>query len=469
MVLLNLTINICAQSGDIYAKIGEQTITSLDISAEARQGWDKLGQTIAEVRKDELQQEINQLLFETEAAVRKLKVINLLSLELGKLVKKPTEAQIKAVYDQNRDQLGGATLPQVRQQIINYLIRTQEDKLMADYAKQLQIKHKVVFGVDINSPNLKPTDVLATVGTRKITAEKIIERLKPIEYQIRLEAFEPLNQSLQQIVYFKTVTLEAQSRRQNPEDIIRQEVTDKLVAPTEAEVKDFYEKNKARLKVDFAQVRSEIEGYLAEKQRQELEQKFRQQLFAKYNVQFLLTEPPLPVQKISVDDDPSQGSVNAPVTIVMFTDFQCPACAATHPIVKEVLKNYAADKVRFVVRDFPLVNLHPDAIRAAEAANAANEQGKFFEFIELLYANQKSLNLVSLKKFAAQAGLNAVKFIAAMVSGKFKAEIQKDVADGTMYGINSTPTIFVNGVKLRELSTPALREAIERNLNPATK
>src|SRR6185503_20088851 len=97
----------------------------------------------------------------------------------------------------------------------------------------------------------------------------------------------------------------------------------------------------------------------------------------------LISEPALPVQVISTDDDPVRGDANAAVTIVEFTDFQCPSCAAMSPVLDEVLKTYG-NKVRLVVRDFPLA-MHANARKAAEAANAANAQGKFFEYAALLF------------------------------------------------------------------------------------
>ncbi|HEX5883140.1 MAG TPA: thioredoxin domain-containing protein, partial [Pyrinomonadaceae bacterium] len=172
------------------------------------------------------------------------------------------------------------------------------------------------------------------------------------------------------------------------------------------------------------------------------------------------TEPTPPIQNISVDDDPSRGDVNAPVTIVEFTDYQCPACAAMHPVLDEVTKSYGA-KVRFVVRDFPL-NQHENARKAAEAANAAHAQGKFFEYIALLFKNQKALDVPSLKKYATEIGLDRARFDAALDRGLYATEVKKDIEDGEMYGVGSTPTIFINGIQLRTLSAEALREAIDR-------
>src|SRR4030095_5245621 len=162
------------------------------------------------------------------------------------------------------------------------------------------------------------------------------------------------------------------------------------------------------------------------------------------DIRWLITEPPQPVQLISVDDAPVRGDANAAVTIVEFTDFQCPACAAMHPVLDEVLKTYGS-KVRLVVRDFPLT-MHANARKAAEAANAAHAQGKFFEYIALLFKRQKALAVPSLKKYATELGVDRATFDAALDGGTFAAEVRHDISDGEVYGVNSTPTIFVNGV-----------------------
>jgi protein-disulfide isomerase len=131
-----------------------------------------------------------------------------------------------------------------------------------------------------------------------------------------------------------------------------------------------------------------------------------------------------------------------------------------HPVIEEVLKAYG-DKVRFVVRDFPL-DRHENARKAAEAANAANAQGKFFEYIALLFKRQNALDVPSLKKYATELGLDRTKFDAALDRGVYQVEVKRDIEEGEMYGVGVTPTIFVNGVQLRTLSAEGLREAIDR-------
>jgi protein-disulfide isomerase len=232
--------------------------------------------------------------------------------------------------------------------------------------------------------------------------------------------------------------------------------------PSEADVAKFYNDNKSRINGDLDSVRNQVASYLRQQEEQKLEQALAERLRRGAEIRFLLTEPVPPVQVISVDDDPVKGSPTAQVTIVEFTDYQCPSCAAMHPILEEALKTYAG-KVKLVVRDYPLSN-HANARKAAEAANAAHAQGKYFEYAALLYQKQKALDVPSLKKYASDLGLDRVRFDAALDKGTFAAEVRNDMNDGEIYGVESTPTIFVNGVMLKTLSAESLKESIDRAL-----
>ena len=188
----------------------------------------------------------------------------------------------------------------------------------------------------------------------------------------------------------------------------------------------------------------------------------QQHAHVRASVRVLLTEPEPPVHAISTDDDPSRGNPQAPVTVVMFTDFQCPSCAAMHPVVEKALKSNT-DRVRLVVRDYPL-DIHDHARKAAEAADAANAQGKFFEYTALLYQNQTALDVPSLKKYASQVGLDRARFDRELDSGMYAAEVNHDRADAEKYGVKYTPTFFINGVLLREVSAAGFQAALERAL-----
>jgi protein-disulfide isomerase len=142
-------------------------------------------------------------------------------------------------------------------------------------------------------------------------------------------------------------------------------------------------------------------------------------------------------------DSPSFGPSNAKVTIVEWSDFECPFCSRVGPSLKQIKEQYGKE-VRVVFRHQPLP-FHPNAKPAAEASMAAHEQGKFWEYHDLLFANQKALDRASLEKYAQEAKLDLSRFKAALDSGKFRAKVEADSAAGNEVGANGTPTFFING------------------------
>ncbi|MBI4177674.1 MAG: DsbA family protein [Candidatus Aenigmarchaeota archaeon] len=159
---------------------------------------------------------------------------------------------------------------------------------------------------------------------------------------------------------------------------------------------------------------------------------------------------------VSADDDPSLGDVNAPVTVIEFSDFQCPFCRASYRDVLPQFKNdyVASGKVKFVYRDFPLAQIHPAALPAAEAGECADEQGKFWDMHNKIFGEQDkkgqstvAFNTTDLKNWAAEIGLDAQKFSSCLDSGKYKSEVAKDLSDGENAGVQGTPTFFVGNPK----------------------
>jgi protein-disulfide isomerase len=439
--------------------VNGQSFTTADLDPAVQQEVERLNEKIAEARKAVLDVQINTLLLEVEAKRRGIDTHRLYELEVSNRVGTITPAQIKKFLDENKDQFEGMDPALASKQAAAYLHDEVENKLADDLVNRLRKTNPVVMGVDINSPNLNPAAIVATIGGHPLKADTLIERLKPIVYRMKLEAYELTKQRIDQMVDNTLLLAESQRRQVGPEQIIRTEITDKVRNPTEEEINKFYSENKARISGDLNSIRNQLVTYLQNESRQQLEKDLSARLRKGADIRWLMTEPAQPVQNVSVDDDPARGDASAPVTVVEFTDFQCPACAAMHPVLEEVLKSYG-NKVRFVVRDFPL-NQHENARKAAEAANAANAQGKFFEYITVLFKNQKALDTPSLKKYATELGLDRARFDAALDRGVYAAEVEKDVADGEIYGVGSTPTIFVNGVQLRVLSADGLKQAID--------
>jgi protein-disulfide isomerase len=151
-------------------------------------------------------------------------------------------------------------------------------------------------------------------------------------------------------------------------------------------------------------------------------------------------------QNIKLGDAPVKGPNNAKVTVVLFSDFQCPFCSRAVPVLKEIEDGYKG-KVKIAFKQLPLP-FHDKAHLAAEAALAANEQGKFWPYHDKLFANQQALDRASLEKYAEELGLNMSKFKAALDSGKFKDKVDSDAKEGAAVGATGTPTFFINGTKV---------------------
>ena len=446
------------------AVLNGQTITTAEIDPKVRAELEALDARIAEARRQVLELQINTLLLQSEASKRGIAPQQLYELEIAKKITEPSPAEIDKFIQDNRDQIAETDPAAVRRQVVGYLKGEREAKITDDFLKRLRAAYPVV-NVASTTAALPSATVIVTVGGRPITAGIIDERLKPIIYKLRLNSFQLTKQALDLTVNDLLLVAEANRRNVPPEEIVRKEISEKVQAPTEAEVAKFYSENKARVPGELATVSNQIASYLQEQARQRLEQELSGRLRSGANIRLLISEPAAPVQVISADDDPTRGDPSAAVTIVEFTDFQCPSCAAMQPILDEVQKIYGS-KVRLVVRDFPLA-MHANARKAAEAANAANAQGKFFEYAALLFKRQNALDVASLKKYASELGLDRARFDAALDGGKFAAEIKHDMDDGDIYGVDSTPAIFVNGVALTEMSLEALRALIDKGLAAA--
>jgi protein-disulfide isomerase len=161
----------------------------------------------------------------------------------------------------------------------------------------------------------------------------------------------------------------------------------------------------------------------------------------------VLLDPPR--QEVAVAaNDPVKGPANAPITIIEFSDYQCPFCRRAEPTVQQVLAEYEG-KVRFVFRHFPLDRIHPQARGASEAAACAAEQGKFWEYHAELFAEGVQLDRAGLDAAAAKTGLDAAAFKDCVDTRKTQALVEADLKAGEAAGVSGTPAFFINGIPLR--------------------
>jgi protein-disulfide isomerase len=156
------------------------------------------------------------------------------------------------------------------------------------------------------------------------------------------------------------------------------------------------------------------------------------------------TQPVNVMAKVSVADNPSLGKPDAPITLIEFSDYQCPFCQRFVRNTLPALKTDYVDtgKVRYVFRDFPLA-MHRQARKAAEAAHCAGEQGKYWEMHDVIFSNQQALKVEDLKEHASSLDLEPTAFNNCLEQGKYAAEIDKDFADGSAAGVTGTPSFFI--------------------------
>jgi len=142
--------------------------------------------------------------------------------------------------------------------------------------------------------------------------------------------------------------------------------------------------------------------------------------------------------------DHIQGRIDAPITLIEYGDYECPYCGGVFPMVKAIQKRLG-DRLCFVFRNFPLVDSHPHAQRAAEAAEAAALQGKFWEMHDLLFENQQALADDDIARYAASLRLDTQRLMREVLSGEHAPRVREDVQSGARVGVNGTPTFFING------------------------
>jgi protein-disulfide isomerase len=159
-------------------------------------------------------------------------------------------------------------------------------------------------------------------------------------------------------------------------------------------------------------------------------------------------QPPARLSNVGLGKLPPQGSPDAPVKIVEFSDFQCPFCKQWTDDTAAALKQKYGDKMVLYYRQFPLTAIHPEAMGGAIASECANEQGKFWNMHDSLFRTQSLLSPENSKSLAASLGLDATKYDDCVAKNTYQADIAADIADGNTYGVSGTPTFFINGVRL---------------------
>ncbi len=299
--------------------------------------------------------------------------------------------------------------------------------------------------------SVAPNDVAARVGDRAITLRELDEKWRSNDPTQHAEATQMLydgrRAALETIIADMLLAEGAKGKGLSPDAYAGSESGKPVKPVTDPDVVSFYQANLNQMQGrPLEAMTPAINRFLSDQQRTSAREALISELRKAGPAVRVALEAPR--QNIEVDAaDPSLGTASAPVTLIEFSDFQCPFCQRVEPTLKRLRATYG-DKMRVVWKDFPLTQIHPQAFKAGEAAHCAGDQGKYWDYHDRLFANQQLLQPADLKKHASDLGLDAAAFGACLDGSKYGERVRDGVSQGSQLGVNSTPTIYINGRKL---------------------
>ena len=286
-------------------------------------------------------------------------------------------------------------------------------------------------------------EVVATVHDQPISAEELSASMRGQLLQMDMERYEAMKAQLDSLVAERLIALEAAERGMSVAELERVEIFAKMEPVTPEQARTFYDNNQERLSRSFEELEGRIMAHLQRQSEARRRAALGRELQQRYPVKIALAPPRVDV---GADDDPFMGPQDAPVTLVEFSDFQCPYCRRVQGVLKRLMTAYQG-QLKLVFRDFPLRQIHPEAQKAAEAAQCANDQGQFWPYHDRLFA-ETELGVEALKRYAVDLGLDAEGFNTCLDSEKYSQEVQNDIDDAIAVGVNATPSFFINGLPI---------------------
>lgn len=314
-----------------------------------------------------------------------------------------------------------------------------------------------------NSPS--GPEVLGRVNGEVITSDDLGETFKVELVDLQNELSQRrmhLNWvAFEELISTRLISEEAGRRGISAKVLMRQ--VEGAAKVSDEDVKELYEANKERIPVPFEEAKDTLRRQLERDATERERRKFSEELLAKANVEYLLPVPEFPRYEIKLQDQPALGDSNARVTIVEFSDFECPYCSQAREILDELKQAYG-NQLKIVYRDFPLAQ-HANARPAAAAAHCAYEQGKFWPYHDQLFEHATTLGKDELRAYAKKVSVDLDKFESCLSSERPEAAILVDESAAQELGVEGTPAIFINGVKLIGLlPIPLMKSIIDREL-----
>ena len=322
-----------------------------------------------------------------------------------------------------------------------------------------------------------PARVLAVVNGVELTEGQVVGQAgedftvlerQQLEFESKQKEtrYDILRRNLDKLIAEELIKAEAQAQGIGKDELLQAEVDNKLAEPSQEEIDRIFEINKSRLRKTKEEVRGQIVEFLQGRAKSSRREEFIESLKAKYKVDDRM-EPMR--YEIAYEGSPVNGSSDASVTLVEFSDFQCPYCTRMTDSMREVMGQYG-DQVQRVFLQFPLNSIHPRAQKAAEASLCAHDQDHFWDMHARLFKSPMSLEQEALISKASEIGLDMEKFEQCLNSGTHAEKVREDLQKGLQVGVSGTPALFVNGRPLRGAATATQISAmIEEELKAKEK
>jgi protein-disulfide isomerase len=289
--------------------------------------------------------------------------------------------------------------------------------------------------------------VVATYNGKNLRASEAFTSIKTRLFDLEDEVYRTKEQAINDAVEQKLIDAEARKQNIGVEALLEKETGGDVGEVSDKDITDFLASK--NLTLDDPRIKkNDVKEYLKYRRRFDKRQAFVAGLKKNANVKILVKEPESPKMVVDTEGYPTWGNTKAPVTIVEFSDFECPFCSRALPVVAQIKKEYGPDKVRIVFRDMPLPS-HGRAVPSALASHCANEQGKFWEMHDLLFSNQSKLSDKDLKEHAKTLKLDEDKFNECFDQKKHMAMVDKSRREAEALGIQATPSFVVNGTLIQ--------------------
>lgn len=289
--------------------------------------------------------------------------------------------------------------------------------------------------------------VVAEFGGKSVKASEAFGSIKTRLFDLEEEVYRTKEQAINEYVDQKILENEAKKQNLTMEQLLDKESQGATAEVTDKEIEEFLTSKGLSLK-DPRVKKDDVREYLKYRQKFEKRQAYVAKLRESSKTKILLAEPESPSIKVSTDGYPTWGNKSAPVTVVEFSDFQCPFCARAVPTIQRLKKEYGPDKIKIVFHHMPLPN-HNRAFPASLAAQCAEDQGKFWEMHDMLFENQQKLEDADLKSYSQKLGLDATKFNECFDKKKHEELVNKSRKEAEGVGIQATPSFVINGTLLQ--------------------